>query len=360
MLVAVSACATVPLPSYRGPHTDHFDGEYFHNIEPFAAQPIQDVLLWQLARQTPGWHDEALTPGPPPPKRVNGGAIRVTFINHATVLIQMDGLNILADPVYSARVGPATWLGARRYWPPGIRFEDLPPIDVVLVSHDHYDHLDLPTLKRLERTFHPRIIAGLGTRAFLRSRGIPGSEDLDWWHSRRLSNGVRVTAVPAQHWSGRTLTDHCLRLWMGFVIEGQRDTVFFAGDTGWGKFYEMIHVRFPRFRLALLPIAPSRPHWYMHRKHESPADAVHAAQVLHAATSIAIHWGTFETGDESRYEPVDSLVATIRELPPRCRPEFYALRNGQSMLVPPIGDGQRLIAAADSACAPAQSESRRH
>lgn len=284
--------------------------------------------------------------------------MRVTFVNHATVLIQMDGLNILTDPVFSERVGPVPWLGQHRFRPPGIRFEELPPIDVVLLSHDHYDHFDIPTLQRLDRTFHPKIVTGLGNGALLRAAGIAGAEEIDWWQSAPAADGVRIRAVPTQHWSGRTLTDHCRRLWAGFVIEGRSDTVFFAGDTGWGKFYDLIHRRYSRFRLAILPIAPFIPRWYMHRKHESPADAVQAAQLLHAATSIPIHWGTFELGDDGRHEAVDSLEATIAGLPDRCRPAFVVLENGGSLDVPPIADPERLMSAADSSCVPAKAESR--
>lgn len=355
----VLGCATLPLAGYRGPLTDHFDGQHFHNIQPFQEQAVEDVIAWQFARGRGEWRYVDLPPAAPPPRRVTGRSVRVTFINHATVLIQMDSLNIITDPVYSDRVGPEPWIGQHRYRPPGVRFEDLPPIDVILLSHDHYDHFDVPTLQRLARAFHPRIITGLGNEELLRSAGIAGSQEIDWWQSAEVANGVRVRAVPTQHWSGRTLTDHCRRLWAGFVIEGRSDTVFFAGDTGWGRFYDLIHRRYARFRLAILPIAPFIPRWYMHRKHESPADAVHAAQLLHAATSIPIHWGTFQLGDDGQHEAVDSLNATIAELPERCRPAFVVLRNGGALDVPAIEQPEHLMSAADSSCVPPKAESRR-
>ncbi len=355
----VLGCATLPLAGYRGPLTDHFDGRYFHNIQPFQEQAVEDVIAWQFARGRGEWRYVDLPPAAPPPRRLAGRSVRVTFVNHATVLIQMDSLNILTDPVYSDRVGPEPWIGQHRYRPPGVRFEDLPPIDVVLLSHDHYDHFDIPTLQRLVRAFHPRIVTGLGNEELLRSAGIAGSQEIDWWQSAEVAKGVRVRAVPTQHWSGRTLTDHCRRLWAGFVIEGRSDTVFFAGDTGWGRFYDLIHRRYARFRLAILPIAPFIPRWYMHRKHESPADAVHAAQLLHAATSIPIHWGTFQLGDDGQHEAVDSLNATIAELPERCRPAFVVLRNGGALDVPAIEQPEHLMSAADSSCVPPKAESRR-
>lgn len=359
MALLLLGCATVPLAGYRGPISDHFDGEHFHNIEPFQEQAVEDVIAWQFARGRGEWHREFSPPAPPPPRRVSGRTVHVTFVNHATVLIQMDGLNILTDPVFSDRVGPAPWLGQRRFRSPGIRFEDLPRIDVVLLSHDHYDHFDVPTLQRLYRAFHPKIVTGLGNGELLRAAGIGGAAETDWWQEVAVGDGVHIRAVPVQHWSGRTLGDHCRRLWAGFVIEGAKDTVLFAGDTGWGKFYDLIHRRYSRFRLAILPIAPFIPRWYMHRKHESPADAVHAAQLLHAATSIPIHWGTFELGDDGQHEAVDSLEATIEELPQRCRPHFVVLNNGGSLDVPPIANPEKLMSAADSSCVPSKAETRR-
>jgi L-ascorbate metabolism protein UlaG (beta-lactamase superfamily) len=275
------------------------------------------------------------------------------------VLIQMDSLNVLTDPVWSERIGPDEAVGTRRFREPGIRFDDLPPIDVVLLSHDHYDHMDLPTLRRLRERFHPRIVTGLGNPAYLARFGVPGAEQLDWWQSDSLAPGVRVTAVPAQHWSGRTLADHDERLWMGFVIEGRRDTVYFAGDTGWGHFLGELRARWGRFRLALLPIAPFIPRWYMKRKHLSPPDALEAALDIGAATSVAIHWGTFELGDDARDEAVDTLRAAIARLPARCRPPFATPLNGETVDVPLVDSAVALAIRVRSApeCDPTPGES---
>src|SRR6476469_6587701 len=256
-------------------------------------------------------------------------ALRVTMLNHATVLIQMYSLNILTDPVWSPKVGFEGQLGVRRHRPPGIPFDSLPRIDIVLISHDHYDHMDLPSLLRLQRRYHPRIITGLGNPGYLATQGVRGAEQIDWWQSASLSDAVRVTAVPARHWSGRSLSDRYERLWEGFVIEGARDTVYFAGDTGWGRMYRELHARWSRFTLALLPVAPFRPRWYMARKHLSPNDAVRAAIETRSAMVIPIHWGTFELGDDGESEAVDTLRAVVSELPERCRPVLAVLRNGE-------------------------------
>ena len=325
----VAACTAAVLPYYRGPRTDHFNGKHFFNEEPFEEQQPSELARWQLDRHRGSWPDSAAIAEPAPPERVGGGVLRVTMVNHATVLLQMDSLNILTDPVWSAKVGLEGQFGVRRHRPPGIPFDSLPHIDIVLISHDHYDHMDLPSLRRLQRRYHPRIITGLGNPGYLATQGIQGAEQLDWWQSASLAPGVRLTAVPARHWSGRSLSDRYERLWEGFVIEGARDTVYFAGDTGWGRMYRELRARWSRFTLALLPVAPFRPRWYMARKHLSPDDAVRAAIETRSAMVIPIHWGTFELGDDGESEAVDTLRAVVSSLPERCRPGLSVLRNGE-------------------------------
>jgi L-ascorbate metabolism protein UlaG (beta-lactamase superfamily) len=325
----LAACTAAVLPYYRGPRTDHFDGKHFFNEEPFEEQQPSELARWQLDRHRGKWPDSAAIAAPAPPARVGGGVLRVTMVNHATVLLQMDSLNILTDPVWSEKVGLEGHFGVRRHRPPGIPFDSLPHIDIVLISHDHYDHMDLPSLRRLQERYHPRIITGLGNPGYLATQGIQGAEQLDWWQSASLARGVRLTAVPARHWSGRTLSDRYERLWEGFVIEGARDTVYFAGDTGWGRMYRELHARWSRFTLALLPVAPFRPRWYMARKHLGPEDAVRVAMETRSAMVIPIHWGTFELGDDGESEAVDTLRAVVSALPQRCRPGLVVLRNGE-------------------------------
>lgn len=333
--LSAAACTAAILPEYRGPRSDHFDGHHFVNEEPFEEQQPTELTRWRLTRHRGAWPDSAAIPAPAPPVRVGGGAMRVTMVNHATVLLQLDSLNILTDPVWSTHVGLEGTIGVPRHRPPGVPFDSLPPIDIVLISHDHYDHMDIPTLLRLQRRFHPRIITGLGNPGYLASQGVQGAEQLDWWQSLPIGAGVRVTAVPARHWSGRTLSDRYERLWEGFVIEGARDTVYFAGDTGWGRMYAELHARWRRFTLALIPISPFKPRWYMARKHLGPDDAVRAAMVTRSATMIPIHWGTFELGDDGESEAVDSLRSAVAALPERCRPHLVILRNGEAATLSP-------------------------
>jgi len=335
-LGALAACAAATLPNYRGPRTDHFDGRHFFNEEPFEEQSPSELARWQLSRHRGAWPDSGAVAAPAPPARVGGGMLRVTMVNHATVLLQLDSLNILTDPVWSDRVGLEGEVGVRRHRAPGIAFDSLPPIDIVLLSHDHYDHMDLPTLMRLQRRFHPRIVTGLGNPGYLATQGVRGAEQLDWWQSASLGRGVSVMAVPARHWSGRTLSDRYQRLWEGFVIQGRRDTVYFAGDTGWGRMYRELHARWSRFTLSLLPIAPFRPRWYMARKHLSPDDAVRVAQLTRSGTTIPIHWGTFELGDDGESEAADTLAAAVAKTPRQCRPHVVLLRNGETAQIEPL------------------------
>ncbi len=348
LAVIAAGCARVAAPTYSGTVSDHFDGKRFHNYVRFRDAQIEDALrraqreIFGRRGSWPKW-EEVLTDVPP--RRVGGGALRVTFVNHATVLIQMDSLNILTDPIWSDRASPVGWYGPKRHRPPGIRFEDLPPIDVVLLSHNHYDHMDVPTLRQLVEAFHPRIITGLGNAAFLARQGIPAAQDIDWWQSTRVAHGLTISGVPAQHWSARWLNDKWRTLWLGFVIEGPSGRLYFAGDTGFGEFFPAIREHYGPFRLVMLPIAPGRPRDAMAPRHMSASDAVRAYQVLGASTGIALHFGTFQQGDDSEREPVDSLRAAIANARP-CEVRFWALHNGEARSVPAVDDG-----AAPTPCA---------
>src|SRR5688572_3378031 len=273
-------------PRHRGPVSDHFDGSRFHNHHS-GWQSEGSFLKWQLTAKRGPWRHWVDAPaGPAPPVRVSDGRLRVTFINHATTLIQMDGLNILTDPIWSERCSPVSWAGPKRHRAPGIRFEDLPPIDVVLVSHNHYDHLDVPTLRRLAARDRPRILAGLGNAELLADAGIPNGDELDWWDAREVGRGVHAFATPAKHFSGRTPFDRNHTLWMAWVLEGPAGRVYFAGDTGYGGHFAAARARLGPMRLALLPIGAYDPQWVMGDVHMDPAGAVRAHHDLGAGTSV--------------------------------------------------------------------------
>lgn len=307
----------------------------FRNDHPTDRHGVGALVRWQLSRDRGSWREWVdAEPGPPPPRRVGGSKLRVTFVNHATTLVQLDGVNMLTDPIYSKRASPVSWAGPRRRRPPGIRFEDLPPIDVVLVSHNHYDHMDLPTLRRLQKAYAPLIIVGLGNGRYLRRRGLKKVVALDWWQQATIKGGLRVHAVPAQHFSARGTCDRNQTLWAGFVVESEASgNVYFAGDTGFGPHFRAIGERFAPLRLALLPIGAFRPRWFMKSMHISPDDAVRAHILLGAQRSVAMHFGTFALGDDGELEPVEALKKALKRRKPHA--PFWVLGFGEGREVPP-------------------------
>jgi L-ascorbate metabolism protein UlaG (beta-lactamase superfamily) len=291
---------------YEGTSSAHFDGKRFRNAEGIE-HGFFAFFKWITNRDRGVWRDWIESePGPAPPERVGPGELRVTWVNHATLLVQLDEVNILTDPVWSHRVSPVSWAGPRRHRDPGIRFEDLPPIDVVVVSHNHYDHMDLATLRRLDEAHSPVILSGLGNAAFLKRKGLSGTRDLDWWESDEV-RGVTVTAVPARHFSSRGPTDRDRTLWAGFVFSGPAGSVYFAGDTGYGSHFAEIGTRLGPIDVALLPIGAFRPRWFMSPVHIDPREAIEAHRDLGAALTIPMHYGTFPLGDDGETEPVDVL-----------------------------------------------------
>lgn len=318
-------------PHYAGPLSDHYDGTLFRNRER-GQQRHESFLKWRLTREPGYWPDWLDVPrGPAPPERVGDGALRITFVNHATLLVQMDGLNILTDPIWAERTSPVAFAGPKRHRPPGIRFHDLPPIDAVLISHNHYDHLDIATLRRLRRSHAMPIVTPLGNGLLMERHGIKEVRELDWWKETPLSESVRVTLVPAQHFSARGLSDRDANLWGGFVISGPSGNVYFAGDTGWGRHFADIGVRFAPIRAALLPIGAYLPRWFMQPVHIDPAQAVEAHFALAAQTSIAMHYGTFALGDDGMMDPLRDLHIAISE---RGNPRFWVLPEGEGREVP--------------------------
>jgi L-ascorbate metabolism protein UlaG (beta-lactamase superfamily) len=319
-------------PVHRGPVSDHFDGRRFRNLRDLPHGGFGAFLRWQWTRERGPWSERTGPIGPRPPARVGRGELRVTFVNHATVLVQQDGINLLTDPIWSERCSPFSWIGPRRQAPPGIRFEELPSIDLVVLSHNHYDHLDLPTLRRLASTHRPRFFLGLGNGALLAKAGIERVTELDWWQAVPLENERELVGVPAQHFSNRGLFDRDGTLWLGYLLRGPAGTTYFAGDTGAGPHFAEIRRRYGSPRLALLPIGAFRPEWFMSGVHVSPEEAVAAHETLAAATRVGIHFGTFPLADDGQDEPRTALAAALaRRSEPR--PRFWALQPGEGRAV---------------------------
>jgi L-ascorbate metabolism protein UlaG (beta-lactamase superfamily) len=240
----------------------------------------------------------------------------------------MDNLNILTDPIWSKRCGPFGITGLKRVSAPGVRFEDLPPIDIVLVSHNHYDHMDIPTLKMLRKVHNPLFCVSLGNKEKLEKKGFTNIYEFNWWEQQTLTENLKVTYVPGQHFSRRGLWDRNKTLWGGFILEGSQGPIYFAGDTGYGAHFKQIHEKFGPLNFAILPIGAYQPEWFMSSVHMSPEDAVRAHLVLEAKASLAIHFGTFRLGDEAIDQPVEQLVIAMEKygITPD---QFWVLKPGE-------------------------------
>jgi L-ascorbate metabolism protein UlaG (beta-lactamase superfamily) len=321
---------------YQGPVSDHFDGERFFN--PFRSPPRNrwELLRWRFERRWRGtgakWPAWAPSPyADRPPARVDGQALRLSYVGHASFLLQTAGLNILLDPVWSARVSPFRLIGPKRVNDPGIAFADLPPIDLVLVSHGHYDHLDLATLSRLAAGHRPRVITSLGNDTIMRN-GDPAiaAEAYDWGDRVAIGNGVAVTLVPTQHWSARSLSDRNMSLWASFIIEAPGGRIYWVADSGYGdgRNFHAVRERHGPLRLAILPIGAYEPRWFMQSQHMNPAESVQAFIDCGAERALAHHFGTFPLSDEAIDAPVTALAAALQSAGIAAE-RFRALRPGQ-------------------------------
>ncbi|WP_235953275.1 MBL fold metallo-hydrolase [Salipiger sp. PrR002] len=253
------------------------------------------------------------------------------MIGHASMLIQIAGLNILTDPVWSDRASPFGFIGPKRVTAPGIDFAQLPPIDVVLVSHNHYDHLDLATLKRLQAQHSPLMVMPLGTEVTV-WRAVRSATLLSGdWHDRfDIGSGVSVSLTPANHWSARGLGDRRMALWSGFWIESHQGSIWFAGDTGYGDgaIFHSLRSRYGAPDIALIPIGAYEPRWFMAPQHVAPEDSVRIFKDVGAGAALGIHWGTFQLTDEPRDEPAE-LLATSLDAAGIPREKFRAFAPGE-------------------------------
>jgi L-ascorbate metabolism protein UlaG (beta-lactamase superfamily) len=307
--------------------SDHFDGTHFFNPIGPAGQPFSAVPRMLREPRTP-WPE---TVGQPPrrPSALNGAAAVITFIGHSTFLVQTAAGNILTDPMYSRCAGPLNLVGPRRVREPAVRFDDLPPISTVLLSHNHYDHCDRRTLRLLAKRFDPLVITPLGNGRLLRSAGLRRIEELDWWQDAKSST-IPITLTPAKHFSARHLFDRNRALWGGFVLRAGSRRLFFAGDTAYAPFFGEIRCRLGPIDLGLLPIGAYEPRWFMQAVHMNPAEAVQAHLDLGAPESIGMHFGTFPMTAEGIDEPPRALEEACRALN-LASSRFRTLEFGESM-----------------------------
>src|SRR5262245_24410052 len=280
----------------------HFDGDRFYNASGKTGQPFKNVPRLLTTPRTRWPRIVSVDPQHPP--ILDGGRdLAATFIGHSTFLIQSAEGNILTDPIFSRRAGPFGIVGPRRVREPGVRFEDPPRIDVILLSHNHYDHCDLATLKKLANRFNPLVVTPLRNGDLVRSTGLERVEERDWWQASRKTD-FPVTVAPAQHFSGRTPFDRNRALWGSFVFELGGRRLYFGGDTGYNSHFGSIRARLGRMDLSLLPIGAYEPRWFMQDVHMNPAEAVQAHLDLDSRASIGMHFGTFQLTPEGFDEPV--------------------------------------------------------
>ncbi len=346
---AADQAATAALPAH------HRDGRFQNTHLDFAPPGLLQLMRWRWDAARAGLPRPPQAATPVVPAEINflrgnaaaGAAMQptATWIGHATVLVQMGGLNVLTDPIFSERASPLSWAGPQRAQPPGIALGDLPRIDAVLVSHNHFDHCDLPSLRALaaQPGGAPLFLVPLGLKALLEDADITNVVELDWWQGHSL-NGVDIVMTPVQHWSARGLTDRLRTLWGGWALFAPDFQLFFAGDTGYSKDFADIHARFaPRqagagFDLALLPVGAYAPRWFMKDQHVNPEEALRIHGDLAARLSLGIHWGTFELSDEALDEPPRALAAARRALGV-ADTAFVLTPIGQTLRLPRRGAG---------------------
>ena len=298
---------------YSGPKSDHFDGlRFFNPGQPETDRSLSDIMRWRKERAAVPWPEQVAVSPTVPESRVE--AMRITMVGHATLLIQVAGLNILTDPVWSERTSPVTFAGPRRVTAPGVALNDLPPIDVVLVSHNHYDHLDIATLRQIHDKHHPLMLMPLGNDTIVRSAMADARISVGDWDSTLLINeSATVTVTRANHWSNRGLRDRRMALWAGFLVRTDRGSVWFAGDTGYGDgtIFRDMRIRHGAPDVALIPIGAYEPRWFMAAQHVDPQAAVRVFQDIGARHALGIHWGTFRLTDEGREAPRQELSEAL-------------------------------------------------
>lgn len=299
---------------YSGPVSDHFDGQRFYGPRRSGGKGLGTLLKWQLSggrAKWPRWIENA--PQPRPPERVMGDAVRLTMIGHVSVLIQTAGINILTDPVWSKRASPFQSAGPRRVRAPGIRLDELPPVDLVLVSHNHYDHLDTATLAALVDRFDPLIVTPLGNGTIVGKHAAAARViELDW-DERTEFGPLVVEAEPVNHWSARWSNDRNEALWAGLMIHAPNRRIFFNGDSGFadGWWVDRLMAKHGGVDVSLCPIGAYAPRWFMADAHMDPDEAVEVYNRMGAPWTLGFHWGCFQLTDEPIDEPRERLEAAL-------------------------------------------------
>lgn len=248
------------------------------------------------------------------------------------MLLQFKGLNILTDPIWSERTSPFSWIGPKRVREPGLSWDELPKIDLVIISHNHYDHMDEGTLARLAARDQPLILVPLGDKGHVQSFGSSRVEEMDWWQEKQINDDMKLVFTPSQHWSGRWLHDRYRSLWGSYTLIYRGHSIYFGGDTGYAGHFKEIKERLGPIDLAFLPIGAYEPRWFMKHSHMNPGEAVQAHQDLGARKSIGMHFGTFQLTDESIEQPLIDLNQALDASNQVGHDDFMVLLEGQTLM----------------------------
>ncbi len=341
-LMSLSSCDYFQSTYYRGPTSDHYNGRKFHNTDPQAkpqfnifgavARGAKIILTNLILKKQPTFVPPVVpTPKAPPHK------IQITFINHVTFLIQYEDKNILTDPFWSEYAGLNQVFSVPRIKSPGVKLSDLPKIDYILLSHNHYDHMDIATLRKINNQFHPHIFTGLGNCYYLNyiEKLNAKCTEMDWWQSVKPDSKTEITFTPAKHWSSRGIWDKNETLWGGFAINiNQKNKIFFAGDTGYDEHFEEIAKKLGAMKIALLPIGAYKPRKMLHHSHMSPTESVKVHKILKTEVAIAMHFGTFfGLSDEGPKEAIQELHGAMIQSK-LSSDNFRVLEHGESIAIP--------------------------
>jgi len=330
-VIFISSCSNY----YNGKKSDHFDGKRFFDPELSDKKTFGSFLKWQFTRKPTQWPQRIEVENyNVPPRNVYGDDLRITNVGHVTFLIQTQGVNILTDPVWSKRASPVTFAGPKRVIDPGIKFEDLPPIHIVWVSHNHYDHLDLPTIQRLWQSHKPRIITPLGNDTIIKSMNPEiNVESYDWEDSVFINDNIKLHLSPMQHWSSRNIFDRNKALWAALTIETKGGNIYFVGDSGYGegRYFKRDKEKFGNYRLAIIPMGAYEPRWFMKYAHMNPEEFVLSHIDLGRPFSVPSHYDVFKLTDEAIGDASKALKEAIHK---HKVGDIKELKIGEALMVP--------------------------
>lgn len=320
---------------YTGPKSDHFDSKIFFNPEGVPPNKFADLLKWQFEGGKAKWPESRISPFAGAKPDMYFDDLRLTMIGHASILIQVDGVNILTDPVFSKRASPVSFAGPKRVTDVGVALDDLPKIDIILMTHNHYDHMDMDTLHKLVRRDDPLVLTPLGNDTILKNHVPHMRIDVgDWGDVSDLT--IRETRIkahfePCHHWSARGTGDRRMALWCAFVLETSKGKIYHIGDTGFhsGINYKAAAEKHGGFRVACLPVGAYEPRWFMKGQHQNPEEAVQGFKLCKTQSAIGHHWGTFQLTNEALEAPRDDLITALEKAGIE-QNRFVALEAGQS------------------------------